>query len=261
MAICASRLPHAFRATFPPPTPPPPPQVTFTPPLTANTPHALRAPVRVNGGGRGAALILAGAGEAPQLLVEPALLDMGPALPGEAASAALVLRNAGAYAIRVRFQAWRIGAVQGIHPSAAPPSSPTAICELLDARLTRGASPAPVQLPGCQAALPHAALQVVAADWDSEYLEDERRLAAWEGWNTASHICCPEAAVGTAAHMIESGLLVERGAPASARVGALCAADAPTDPVRPASPLNRPACAGLHGSQIAVLCERAALIM
>jgi hypothetical protein len=110
-----------------------------------------------------------------------------------------------------------------------------------------------MQAPGCQAALLHAALQVVAVDWDSEYLEDERRLAAWEGWNTASHVCCPEAAAGSAAHMSDPGLLAERGAPAGARTGAPCAADAPAELVRPVSPLTLPACAGLHGSQRAVL--------
>jgi len=223
--------------------------VTFTPPLMASAPHVLRVPVRVNGSSRGAALALAGAGEAPRLLVEPASLDLGPALPGEAASAALVLRNAGAYAIRVRFQAWRVKAVQGRHPfNAAPPGSPRAVCRLLDA-WHEHSDHAAAWLPGmpnaarcmlanvqgtvCQAALPHAALQVVAADCDSEYLEDERRLAAWEGWNIASHVCCPEAAAGAAVHVIKPGLLAEYQAPASARMGAPCAADAPAEPVHP----------------------------
>jgi hypothetical protein len=112
---------------------PTPTQVTFTPPLAASAPHVLRAPVRVNGSSRGAALALAGAGEAPRLLVEPASLDLGPALPGEAASAALVLRNAGAHAIRVRVRAWWVEAVQGINPNAASPGLPPAVCRLLDA--------------------------------------------------------------------------------------------------------------------------------
>ena len=61
----------------------------------------MRAPLRVAGSSRCTYLSLTAAGEAPKLLVEPPALDLGAALLGETVSAALVLRNASTFPIRV----------------------------------------------------------------------------------------------------------------------------------------------------------------
>lgn len=61
----------------------------------------MRAPLRVAGSSRCTYLSLTAAGEAPKLLVEPPALDLGAAPLGETVSAALVLRNASTFPIRV----------------------------------------------------------------------------------------------------------------------------------------------------------------
>ena len=35
-------------------------------------------------------------------------------------------------------------------------------------------------------------MQVVAVDWDTEYLQAERRLAAWDGWDAGGTLTCPD---------------------------------------------------------------------
>ncbi len=56
--------------------------------------------------------------------------------------------------------------------------------------------------------MPPSPVQVVAVDWDLEYIAANNQLAACEGWGARDFVMCPESADGSALglHSIEHAI-------------------------------------------------------
>lgn len=58
-------------------------------------------------------------------------------------------------------------------------------------------------------------------DWDTEYLQAERRLAAWDGWDAAVNLTCPDVPLSASlcGYMATPEILARGSRPSSAHTG------------------------------------------
>ena len=58
-------------------------------------------------------------------------------------------------------------------------------------------------------------------DWDSEYLQAERRLAVWDGWDAGCTLTCPDVPLSASScgHMATPEILARESRPSSAHTG------------------------------------------